>query len=104
MDERNVRTLLDLVVQADRDLGDAPALAFVGEEPWSYHEVYSAASTLALQIRAKGIKRGDRVALLAESSPRWGIAYFAGILSGAVMVPILPDFPRAGDPLHPRTQ
>ena len=92
MDERNVRTLLDLVVQADRELGDAPALAFVGEEPWSYHEIYSAASTLAGQIREKGIKRGDRVALLAESSPRWGIAYFAGILSGAVMVPILPDF------------
>lgn len=43
----------------------------------------------------QGIIAGDRVALLSENKPQWGIAYFAITTMGAVVVPILPDFTTA---------
>ena len=32
------------------------------------------------------------IAILGENSPNWGIAYFAAVQCGAIVVPILPDF------------
>jgi len=39
-----------------------------------------------------GVQPGDRVALLSANMPHWGIAYFAIVSMGAVVVPLLPDF------------
>ena len=44
-------------------------------------------------LAAAGVCPGDRVALLGENGPSWGIAYFAVPSMGAVVVPILTDFP-----------
>jgi long-chain acyl-CoA synthetase len=44
-------------------------------------------------MHKEGIKKGDHIAILAENSENWGIAYFAIVRLGAVAVPILPDFP-----------
>ncbi len=43
-------------------------------------------------LHDQGIVAGDRVAILGENKPEWGIAYFAIAATGAVSVPILPDF------------
>jgi long-chain acyl-CoA synthetase len=39
-----------------------------------------------------GIKKEDRVMILAENCPEWPIAYFGAALAGAVSVPVLVDF------------
>lgn len=41
---------------------------------------------------AAGLSSGDKVALLSNNMPNWGVAYFAATISGMVIVPILPDF------------
>ena len=46
-------------------------------------------------LSGQGIVSGDRVAILSENKPQWGIAYFAITTMGAVVVPILPDFTAA---------
>ena len=46
-------------------------------------------------LEKRGIVKGDKIAILGENSPNWGIAYFASVRIGAVVVPILPDFPEA---------
>lgn len=43
-------------------------------------------------MKGNGIKAKDRVAILAENSPLWGIIYLATVRLGAIAVPILPDF------------
>jgi len=39
-----------------------------------------------------GITKGDKVALIGENMPGWGIAFLSILGVGAVAVPILPDF------------
>ena len=39
-----------------------------------------------------GIKPGDKVAILGQNMPNWGITYFAITTMGAVAVPLLPEF------------
>jgi long-chain acyl-CoA synthetase len=39
-----------------------------------------------------GIKKGDRVALLSENRPEWGLSYFGIVRLGAIAVPIMTDF------------
>ena len=39
-----------------------------------------------------GLKKGDKVALCAKNSARWGITFFAANTYEAVLVPILADF------------
>jgi long-chain acyl-CoA synthetase len=50
------------------------------------------AAAWASWLRTLGLKKGDRVAMLAESRPEWGAAYFGISAAGYVAVPILPDF------------
>ncbi len=48
---------------------------------------------LSLGLRALGLDRGDKVALLAESGPDWVVADFAVLCAGGVTVPIFPTLP-----------
>ena len=39
-------------------------------------------------IDVKGIEKGDKIAILSESKPEWGVTLFGAILSGATLVPL----------------
>ncbi len=86
------RTLLE---NSSSKYSDRPALGFVGSEPLTYSDVYKSASRLMLTLSAYGIRKGDRVALLAQNMPNWGVSYLAVTAMGAVVVPILIDFTEA---------
>src|SRR5262249_23676350 len=45
---------------------------------------------LTLALRQLGVRAGDRVALLTESSPEWSVTDYAILANGAVNVPIYP--------------
>ncbi len=45
---------------------------------------------LAKALRALGVQRGDRVALMAENGPDWPLVDFASLCVGAALVPIYP--------------
>ncbi len=72
--------------------GDRTALGFVGQKPLKYSEVNTDANTLIQMLLSHGIKKGDRVALLSQNMPNWGVSYLAITSMGAVVVPILIDF------------
>ncbi len=68
------------------------ALSYTDEEPISYSEMKRQIDHLSGFLKNQGVTHGDRVAILGENSPQWGIAYFAITTMGAIVVPILPDF------------
>lgn len=69
-----------------------PCLGWVGGDLFDYGSFGEQVRTLRELLRAGGVSPGDRVALLSENMPNWGIAYFAVTTMGAVAVPILPEF------------
>ncbi len=74
---------------------DQPAIGMALEEPLSYGALHGRIIALALQLQREGVEKGDRVAILAENSHHWGMAYLAIVRLGAVAVPILPDLPES---------
>jgi long-chain acyl-CoA synthetase len=75
-----------------RKFGKNNAYAFVGEEPLSYERVDNDIKALTAFLEKIGIGPGDKVAILSNNMPNWGVAFFSITFMGAVAVPVLPDF------------
>lgn len=71
---------------------DHTALTTVDGTPLRYAEFAERVLHLSRFLHNLGVIPGDRVALLSENMPAWGVAYFAITSMGAIAVPILPDF------------
>ena len=61
-------------------------------EVFTYGEVATQIAKLHVLYEAIGLQKGDKVALCAKNSARWGIAFFSANTYEAVVVPILADF------------
>lgn len=46
---------------------------------------------LSLKLSKYGVGAGDKVAILSQNMPNWGLAFFTTVAFGRVSVPILPD-------------
>jgi long-chain acyl-CoA synthetase len=58
------------------------------EERYTYADFRECVLRAAAFLKSKGIKAGERVALLSENSPEWGMAYFGIVRTGATAIPI----------------
>jgi long-chain acyl-CoA synthetase len=85
-------TLKSLIERSIELYPDLPALSRIGQEPITYAMLEEKAQDLIILLQENGIEKGDKVALLSENMPNWGIAYLAVTYFGGVIVPILPDF------------
>ena len=64
---------------------------FRGEE-FTFGDFATNIAKLHLLYEKIGLKKGDKVALCAKNSARWGVAFFSVNTYEAVIVPILADF------------
>jgi len=85
-------TLKNLIDRSVALYPDEPALAKVGQDPMTYDNLRQAIQDTIIMLHDNGIKKGDKVAILSENMPNWGVAYLSVTYFGAVIVPILPDF------------
>lgn len=96
MVETDVRMTLNYILDSCRTkFGDKPAVGMAMEVPLTYDDLHRRVLALASRLQDEGISKGDRVAILAENSHLWGMAYFAIVRLGGVAVPILPDLPES---------
>jgi long-chain acyl-CoA synthetase len=68
------------------------ALSYADDKPITYAELKTQTDRLGAFLQDQGVAQGDRVAIVGENSPNWGIAFLTVTAMGAVAVPILPDF------------
>ena len=87
------RTIKELMEKSIEKYGERPALSFYNSEPISYKELGAKIKAVQEKLKERGIIKGDKIAIIGENSPNWGIAYLGITTMGAVAVPILPDFP-----------
>lgn len=71
------------------------SLSLVGQEPFTFSEFGSRVNNLQATLKALGIRKGDKIVILGNSSPNWAIAFMAIMTMGAVAVPVLEGFPES---------
>ncbi len=86
------QTLAELLKNSREHFADRPALSFAGQKPYTYRDVHTRAVGLSNFLASRGVKKGDRVAILSQNMPHWGVAYLAVTSMAAVAVPILTEF------------
>ena len=74
------------------EFANRPLVSYVDQEPITYEEFYRKVEEIASVLHQHGFKKNDKIAILSENMPNWGIAYFSILFIGAIVVPILPDF------------
>lgn len=65
------------------------------EERFTYGQVDRYAARVASYLLKAGVKQGERVILLSENRPEWGISYFGILRAGATVVPVDPALSEA---------
>ena len=58
------------------------------DERVSFEAFARATLKLAAQLRADGVVKGDRVAVVMRNLPEWPVAFFAATLCGAIVTPL----------------
>ena len=71
---------------------DRPAVMNYKGEGFTFGEFATQIAKFHSFFETIGLKKGDKVALCAKNSARWGITFFAANTYEAVLVPILADF------------
>jgi long-chain acyl-CoA synthetase len=87
------RTLRTILLHSVERYGSRTALSMVGGQGITYTTLFEQVQTISHLLHERGVIAGDRVAILGENMPNWGIVFFAITSMGSVAVPILPDFP-----------
>ena len=82
-------TRLEKQIKANWDL---KALCNYKGEHFTFGQLATNIAKFHLYFDQIGIKRGDKVAICAKNTARWGMSFFSSITYGAVAVPILVDF------------
>lgn len=93
MNAETPQTINELFNHAMRKRAGQVVMRYKRDRRW--HDITGAqlderVRNLALALHSLGVRAGDRVALLAESSPEWSIADYAILANGAINTPIYP--------------
>jgi len=89
-------TLVDLYLEGIRASRPDAARTRSRDGTWTSHgsdELAVRVERVALGLRAAGLARGDRVALMSHTRLEWALADWAMAMSGVVSVPIYPVLP-----------
>jgi long-chain acyl-CoA synthetase len=96
MENSRPHTLVELLKMAVAARPHAEALRFKQDKKWTGltgERLLERVRNVTLGLYDLGIRKGDHVAVLAESGPMWTITDYAILSNGAVNVPIYPTQP-----------
>ncbi|MDA1276877.1 MAG: AMP-binding protein [Verrucomicrobia bacterium] len=95
---RELTSLSELPAELTDRFGDQAALASsraCGGGGFSYRQLSENARRGAAALHQAGLETGDRILLLADSTPAWAVALFSIFQAGMIAVPVPPPSPPA---------
>ena len=92
MNDLKKLTLPEVLDRSAEEFPDNIALGYIDSSKITYKELREKVHTVSHFLKNEGIIAGDKVAILSENMPNWGVAYFAITSIGAIVVPIMSEF------------
>ncbi len=93
MDNTSLRTLRDLLKHSSQSFTEGIALS-MGDTSITYKELRDSSERVASYLITQGVRKGEKVALLSENRPEWGVGFFSIINAGATVVVLDPTLKR----------
>jgi long-chain acyl-CoA synthetase len=84
---KNQPASLRAVADAAKAHGDKVFLVYEDERV-TYDAFHRATAAFAAELRAKGVAKGDRVAVVMRNVPEWAVAFYGAAALGAVVTPL----------------
>ncbi|MFC3071437.1 class I adenylate-forming enzyme family protein [Phenylobacterium soli] len=84
---KNAPPTLRHVFENGRAFGEREFMVYEDDRA-TYEGFGRAAVRLANRLTAEGVTKGDRVAVIMRNLPEWPVAFFAGIITGAIVTPL----------------
>jgi long-chain acyl-CoA synthetase len=84
---KNLPPSIRAVAEAGRAHADKIFLVHEDERV-SFETFYRAVSAFARVLRAEGVAKGDRVAIIMRNLPEWPVAFYAASALGAIVTPL----------------
>jgi long-chain acyl-CoA synthetase len=85
-------TMRELVIKGSRHYNARTALGWVKGRSFSYKEMGDYSFAVSERLKKAGLSKGDKIAILSENRPEWGMAYLGITAGGFTAVPILNEF------------
>ena len=81
--------LVTNLIEAAKADGDLPALK-LEDEVLSFQDLLDSSSAVAGMLQARGLRPGDRVALVLPNVPAFPVMFYGALMAGCVAVPLNP--------------
>ncbi len=78
-------------IQNTSSFGSKIALQIKQEKNYfkiTYQELHDSSQKIAIALKNIGIRKGDRIGIMTENHPFWGLAFFGVLWAGGAVVPI----------------
>ena len=84
---KNQPPTLRSVVELSRAHGDKGFIVYEDERV-SFEAFHRAVAAFAIELKAQGVVKGDRVAVIMRNLPEWAVAFYAAACLGAIVTPL----------------
>ena len=86
------KTLKGLLKASTEAFANNKFLCIINGSHYTFKTFGEKVKEIAALLHKNGVKAGDRIGILCQSMPNWGVAFMAGSAYGKISVPMLPDF------------
>lgn len=91
----NIKTLKELFNYSIETYANLKCLCTMGGDSYTYKQVGDKTKEVSALLLQNNLKFGDKIGILSQNMPNWGVAFMSCIAYGRVSVPMLPDFAEA---------
>lgn len=88
----NFKTIKELFISKTKAFSKYKYLCTIGGNFYTYEQFGCKTEEISELLLSNNIQPGDKVGILSQNMPNWGVAFFSCAAYNRIAVPLLPDF------------
>lgn len=88
----NFKTIKELFISKTKAFSKYKYLCTIGGDFYTYEQFGYKTEEISELLLSNNIQPGDKVGILSQNMPNWGVAFFSCTAYNRIAVPLLPDF------------